>query len=320
MPDDDRQIDYLDSGVKCGTPMAPDDHEVSHMFGDRIAVIRALTPNIGDDMQTVAAARYVPKPAMLDRDRLDRVWRLSGKYRTIMNGWYMYRPESWPPSRAIDPLLVSMHLSNRVGRLSKQDLRTREHLLSGDNLAYFKHHAAKRAIGARDLSTLEALQKAGVEAYFSGCLTLTLQPRNLPRSDAVLAVDVAPEALAQIEKKSGVPIATLTHKIKTGMALGGRLRLIDELLASYETARVVVTSRLHVALPCLALGTPVFFVHKNLDDPRFGGLINLVHAAPVTDVAAGRFDYDLNAPPANADDWKPIAQKLRQTVEAFVGH
>lgn len=236
-----------------------------------------------------------------------------------MNGWYMYRPEAWPPSRAIEPLFVSMHLSNRVGKLSKQGLRAQQHLLTGRNLEYLKEHASKHPIGARDLSTLEALQRAGVDAYHSGCLTLTLQPRNLPRSEAILAVDVTPAALEQIEKRSRAPITKLTHRISSGMSPRERIRqLEDHLLVSYETAHVVVTSRLHVALPCLALGTPVFFVHKNLDDPRFGGLIDHVHSASDSDVIAGKFDYDVNSPPQNRATWQPLAQSLRKTVEEFV--
>lgn len=292
---------------------------VAFLFGDRLAVIRARTPNIGDDMQTLAAARYAPRlPVLLDRDRLDRVWKISGRYRTIMNGWYMYRPEAWPPSPAIDPLLVSMHISNRVGKLSKQGLRAQQHLLTGSNLEYLKQHAAKRAIGARDLTTLEALQNAGVNAYHSGCLTLTLQPRGLPKSETILAVDVTPAALEEIQKRSKAPISGLTHRIPSSMSPRQRLGLLEDLLGSYETARVVVTSRLHVALPCLALGTPLFFVHKNLADPRFGGLIDHTHSASDTDVIAGKFDYDVNSPPQNPVTWQPLAQRLRQTVEQFI--
>lgn len=289
------------------------------LFGDELAVIRARTPNIGDDMQTLAAARYAPKlPALLDRDRLDRVWKMFGRYRTIMNGWYMYRPEAWPPSRAIDPLFVSMHLSNRIGKLSQHGLRARQHLLTGSNLEYIKQHASKRPIGARDLSTLEALEGAGVDAYLSGCLTLTLQPRGLPKSETVLAVDVTPAALEAIQNRSTARISGLTHRIPSSMSASQRIRLLEDLLASYETARLVVTSRLHVALPCLALGTPVFFVHKNLGDPRFGGLIDHTHSASDTDVIAGKFDYDVNSPPPNPAAWRPMAQRLRETVEAFV--
>jgi hypothetical protein len=53
------------------------------------------------------------------------------------------------------------------------------------------------------------------------------------------------------------------------------------LLDSYSTASLVITSRLHCALPCLAMGTPCIFVSEdNLkNDGRFGGLYELLFSA-----------------------------------------
>ena len=271
-------------------------------------------------MQTLAAARCANvRVKMLDRDRLDRVWRFSGSYRTIMNGWYMYDPAAWPPSPRIDPLFISFHLSNRVGRRSKEKLRAREHLLFGENLEYFRRHSQIRGIGVRDYSTLRAFNDAGIDAYFSGCLTLTLTPRNLGiRSETIIAVDLDPEAIERLRQRSAVPVSELTHTIPRRMSVKSRMRRLNELLGIYETAAVVVTSRLHVALPCVALGTPVLFIHKNLDDPRFGGLIDHVHSASRANFLSARYDYDLNMPPRNFEGWKPMANDLKRRVEAFV--
>ena len=30
-----------------------------------------------------------------------------------MNAWYLNCPEAWPPSRNMDPLLISMHFSSQ---------------------------------------------------------------------------------------------------------------------------------------------------------------------------------------------------------------
>lgn len=55
----------------------------------------------------------------------------------------------------------------------------------------------------------------------------------------------------------------------------------EELIKMYSTAKLVITSRIHCALPCLGLETPVLFL-QNLDDSqesicRFQGLLNLMH-------------------------------------------
>ena len=50
-------------------------------------------------------------------------------------------------------------------------------------------------------------------------------------------------------------------------------------LELYRVAKVVVTGRLHVAIPCVAIGTPVIlYAGREMDgDGRFSGLIDLVH-------------------------------------------
>jgi hypothetical protein len=56
-----------------------------------------------------------------------------------------------------------------------------------------------------------------------------------------------------------------------------RLSYARELLRRYGSAKLVITSRLHCALPCLALGTPVVLLRPGVEqDPRFHGLRELV--------------------------------------------
>ena len=59
-----------------------------------------------------------------------------------------------------------------------------------------------------------------------------------------------------------------------------KLKLAEDLVQTYADAALVITSRIHCALPCLAVGTPSLFVHTNgvghVRDPgRFGGLLDL---------------------------------------------
>ena len=43
-----------------------------------------------------------------------------------------------------------------------------------------------------------------------------------------------------------------------------RFKLAEQLLERLARARLVITSRIHVALPCIAMGTPVIFVDSDL--------------------------------------------------------
>ena len=117
--------------------------------------------NIGDFIQALAAKQYFDKIDVL----IDRDFGLA-KYdgeevKMIMNGWYMDHPENFPPSDKIIPLFVSMHI-NRYGLPG---------LLRDECVEYFKRH---QPIGCRDFHTVELLKSKGVDAYFTGCLTLTL--------------------------------------------------------------------------------------------------------------------------------------------------
>jgi hypothetical protein len=67
-----------------------------------------------------------------------------------------------------------------------------------------------------------------------------------------------------------------------------KLQLAADLVKIYTGASLVVTSRIHCALPCLAIGTPSLFVHSNgaghVRDPgRFGGLIDLFNVLKFKD-------------------------------------
>lgn len=117
--------------------------------------------NIGDYIQAQAASQYFDH---ID-EYIDRDYELStykgDPIRLIMNGWYMDHPENFPPSNKIVPLLVSIHINNYA--LPK--------ILRDECIDYFKKH---QPIGCRDMHTVDLLKKNGIDAYFSGCLTLTL--------------------------------------------------------------------------------------------------------------------------------------------------
>ena len=52
----------------------------------------------------------------------------------------------------------------------------------------------------------------------------------------------------------------------------------NDLLNKYRNAKLVITSRLHCALPCRAFNTDVIFIHKNLNtDHRFSGLLEILN-------------------------------------------
>lgn len=116
--------------------------------------------NIGDYIQALASKQFLPTvDGFIQREKLKDY---SGTpVRMIMNGWYMHNTAQWPPSEKIDPLFVAFHL-NILGE---------EGMLTREGIKYLREHAP---IGCRDKHTEELLKRNYIEAYFSGCMTLTL--------------------------------------------------------------------------------------------------------------------------------------------------
>jgi len=267
------------------------------------ALLKYSTNNIGDEIQSIAARQFLPNiDYFIDRDKL---LKYNGpEVKLILNGWFTHNPENWPPSDKIKPLFVSFHISNVA--YSK--------FLSKKSIDYFKIH---EPIGCRDFSTMNILRKKGIKAYFSGCLTLTLKKKGIKKNNKVLLVDVDKKIDKKVRARFGKEIETISHahdgklfslrnhplknylyrieflkKLGKSSFVGKFLRRIllkkegevikfnraDRLLEKYEKAKLVITSRIHVALPCLAFGTPVIFIIKDQKDIRFNGLTNLFNS------------------------------------------
>jgi hypothetical protein len=146
---------------------------MEHKYG----LLKYETHNFGDIIQSLAAKRFLPKvDVYLDRDHLNKV-NTDKKIVLIMNGWFTHKPENWPPHPAIDPLFVAFHIAESASK----------GLTSPEAIQYFKKH---EPIGCRDYCTLDLLKSNGVDAYFSGCLTLTLKNESSHRTNEIFIVDV----------------------------------------------------------------------------------------------------------------------------------
>ena len=54
-------------------------------------ILNLATDNIGDDIQSCAAAQFLPSvDCVIDREALDRFDNGGEQVKAIMNGWYMY--------------------------------------------------------------------------------------------------------------------------------------------------------------------------------------------------------------------------------------
>jgi Polysaccharide pyruvyl transferase len=305
--------------------------------------------NVGDYIQSLAAKQFLPKvDEFVCRESLNKYQ--GDSLKLILNGWFMDNP-NWPPSPTVEPLFVSFHLNPHIqGRL-----------LDETGMAYFRNHGP---IGCRDPSTQSTLQGHGIPAYWSSCLTTTLGDsfeRKNPTTQVVFC-DVlfklpdygemlkSPRFAYRMMKQGELlqgrrRTATLrslftdsilnqsmfvTHKYSQRESHERRFQRAEELLRLYSTARLVVTSRIHCALPCLAFGTPVLFVdygfEDHLESSRLNGIIDLMNVIYI-DRHGNRHEkcnfkvpnkIDHNTEFCNPNYHLETVAKLKTTCDAFV--
>lgn len=208
------------------------------------------TSNLGDDIQALAALRYLGVTETVHRDGAES-WPEGAV--VVLSGWWGARPNVLPrEAERCRVIVAGLHLWNDVGRLA-----TYEQLGLWDRLRAAVEQQGFPA-GARDLETLALLDVHGIPAVFCGCVSQTLV-RTLPARVRTLKLAVD----APLPNDGWVPV---THRRKdlVPMNAAGRMSVAEAALLQLELAEKVVTSRLHAYLPAEALGCPVV---------KFGGVI-----------------------------------------------
>lgn len=206
--------------------------------------------NLGDQVQSLAAEQHLPSvDEHLDRDSLHDV---AGprEHVVIMNGWFSDFPQNWPPSEAVQPVFFGFHMTWRNG--------AKDRFLQADSVAYLKQHGP---IGCRDRQTRDWLLEKGVDAFYSKCLTLTFPRRErAPKNGKVFLVDVDFYPIPKWLRRRGIKLSQMTMPIFDDAT---RREMAQQLLETYrDEASLVVTSKLHCAMPCLAMGVPVVFIGR----------------------------------------------------------
>lgn len=179
--------------------------------------------NLGDMIQSVALSRLLPRSA----------------------GVYRFRLRDAPPDRLfVVNGFLSKDLYPETGGATC--------LFAGvsgphyQRLPYLRWmRSSPFPIGARDQRTMNMAMSAGMKSVLIGCATITL-PRHTGTRAGILSVDYPG------------PGERFTHVVSNELSVDEQWRMALAAINRYRTAEAVYTSRLHVALPCLASGTPVW--------------------------------------------------------------
>lgn len=251
--------------------------------------------NLGDYMQTLAVRNLYRALGIADDDIIEIDRDSISSYRgdkvvLLMNG--VFFRWSFPIPQDITPVFVGF--------------RTEGPIIS-EHRDFFRQH---QPVGCRDVETANLFRANGIEAFTSGCLTMTFQDRQRQPSRRRVfvifgagagafpaeALTYMPEELAsdiefvfQRKVVHNYPLTAMDMRDAENHARG--------LLEDYRgRASLVITPLHHAATPCLSSGIPVILCRKN-DHGRFSYLRELmpVYTSPAfsrVDWCAGAINID----------------------------
>jgi hypothetical protein len=271
-------------------------------FGQALERDGHYTINLGDNSQTIAArnllARLGARPnevVEIDRDTLTTY--AGPQVALLMNA--VFRPQCFPIPDCITPIFLGF-------------CARPETIFA--NAEYFKQH---QPIGCRDVATALALRGIGIEAFVSGCVTLTFERRRAAPSAAKtftvygagagelpegLLSRMPPEISSRVEVVFN-RLPTFTHPLDLSQRQHAECYEAYVLSQLRMYAGLVITPLHHIAAPSLAMGIPTLICRRD-DDSRFGFLKQLTRVytpgefddidwfPSPTDVSQAALDYE----------------------------
>ena len=258
-----------------------------------IGSLKASTENLGDYIQILACLRLLETLDLRPKIYLDRDTELanapalascSGRVVLPLNGWFkrtVGADPQWPPHDKIIPVFIGFHV--RPYQCPA--------LLEPRSIDYMKAHGP---VGCRDPFTMRALAEKGVSTYLSHCLSLSFAKRRSDEvGDTVVVASRDREIIDVLPPEYRNNHLYVNHYMVRN-AFPEYLTEAKDVLAFYRTrARLVITTFLHCALPCIAMGIPViaflprlqYDFQKASDAERFSGLMQIASVHRFGDTA-----------------------------------
>lgn len=217
--------------------------------------------NYGDNLQFLAIDGLYKDMKIIDVRYLDmhEIASYRGEKLILPLNWTIFDANYMDGdyliiSPDIEPVFLGMALCGRDD----------DRFFNQENINYLKEHGP---IGCRDEYTYQKLNKYGIKAYINGCISITLS-RQKSGGEKVILVDAPIELERDIQKNLGTEFQCMTQQIYMGIE-EAKMTLPQVVRKHYkyikENAKIVVTSRLHVASPCIAMGIPVIFARNEVD-------------------------------------------------------
>ncbi|MFQ3340400.1 MAG: hypothetical protein ACI9TK_000051 [Flavobacteriaceae bacterium] len=302
--------------------------------------------NLGDDIQSIAAKQWIPFDEIMGLDR-DHLNAYSGpQVKLVMNGWFMEAPSNWPPSKKITPLFLSFHLNPSA----------QHEMLNHEGVAYLKEHQpigcrdkhTQKVLEQNGIKTyfsacltlgLNRTSFVAPKTKRSGILLISPMERLLPEPQTfrltktkglfnILTQAIKfPYRYLQYKKAMGRLHVFLEQKNETVIwhsqlidrnthTEKARIIAAENQLKLIATARLVITSRIHSALPAVAFNTPVLFLSDGLDhknqQSRLEGMEAFFPIINSNELAAWKIKQ-----PKPSDAHLPFINKFKEETSRF---
>lgn len=230
--------------------------------------------NLGDWIQTIAVEELYKEWGIKDYIHVnkDHVAEYDGDYVLLpYNGFNTCNPmrflriNAFPLSDRVIPVFFSMHFHD-------------DFFSEKFRLQLIQYGP----VGCRDEETMINMRRHGIQAYLSGCVTALFSRRVLDekKQNKVLLVE-APNGIEEyMPSDLRNKIEYLTHIYPISRTEGAPIMNEEEKEKAYQEARrllnyykenaaLVITHRLHVAAPCVAMGIPVILARSDEFDGRY---------------------------------------------------
>ena len=311
---DSKNLSSVGSVVSVETKSSRSLHFATLSYDSRIPHIGLA--NLGDEIQGFPGMQFLPFiDRFVQRDTIT-AFKSDGNVSMFFNAWWGSEKASWPPPSNIYPVMLSVHIAPpRMG------VKWAKHI------GWAKKH---EPIGCRDSDTMKFLHDHGVQAFFTGCMTLFMRNPNVgvKRSNKIYLVDLKSDVLQLLPREIQTRAEKVYHNLKNPRQSDNTQRYTEayKLIRKYGQASVVVTQRIHCALPCVAMGTPVIFINSaglpggggssKEASGRTSGLTPLFHTINLYDMSRAEAktwlqNFAWDNPPPNPD--VSMTMRLRAT-------
>lgn len=206
--------------------------------------------NLGDAIQTLAVIEFFKQKNIKHSGFVDRNNLIDGMF---INGWHRYAHEKLPNNA----IFCSIHTD-------------KDHL-AGVN--------KKCIIGCRDSWTHNIAQDMGFQSVVTGCVTINFPLSTSKNRNDILYIDSSHSDKNQY-----------TQFINASTSWLDQLDMATKRLNLLSGAALVYTTRLHILIPCIAMGVPVILDEiptSKFNEERFSYIKDFVMAGKPIELDSG---------------------------------